>query len=216
MNEQISNLSLHKHNNLFAFLFFVLFIVVFSRAVYAYGFSVSPGIINLNLDAGEQGCSSFTVYDDNRIFSIEDKWASEKSNNVLDYMLNSSEVGVIADYDTDFYVDEDKKNSVCFRAYEKGVYQGVLLIRPYEKNAEIGVWVNLNVGDADEIIYVQKNESLLTGKIIAEDNNEDYSGTNDYSKILFFEFDFMFLMCLTLFFLLLKLKNKREQERHYF
>jgi hypothetical protein len=200
-------------------LFFVIFIVAFSRAVYAYGFSVSPGIINLDFDVREQKCSSFTVYDNEMIFSVKDKWASEKSNNVLDYMLNSSDVGVITDYDTDFYVDEDKKIPVCFRVYERGVYHGVLLVEPYKKNAEIGIWVNLNVGNAVEAESVIEGGNLITGQVIEEDIEEDYnlsSGQKNYSKILFFELDFMFIMCLVLCLFFLKLKKRKEEERQYF
>jgi hypothetical protein len=192
-------------------LFFVIFIVAFSRAVYAYGFSVSPGIINLDFDVREQKCSSFTVYDNEMIFSVKDKWASEKSNNVLDYMLNSSDVGVITDYDTDFYVDEDKKIPVCFRVYERGVYRGVLLIRPYEKNTEIGIWVNLNVGNAVDVAK-QANSGLITTNIISEDTSYELSDKRDYSKFMIYELDFSFILCLILFFLVMRLRKRRESE----
>jgi len=185
--------------------------------VLSYEFGVSPGIIELEIGTGMEKCADFIIYADNQIFSIEDKWAVTKGNDIRKYNLNSSDVNITARYNSDVFVEDEKRMKACFSAEKRGMYYGVLIVEPYEKNAEIGIWVNLDVGDAPKGIDVNKKSSILTENAI-EDANEsviDYSEEKDYSKIIFIELDFMFLLGLILCFMLMKLNKIKGEANSY-
>jgi len=206
------NLLLHNCNR---GLFLVLLILLVD-GVSAYGFSVSPGILNMDLQVGEQQCGLVDIYAKNQIFSIGDRWAYEKSNDVSRYNLTSFDVGVNSIYDSDVFIAGNKRIKVCFSTEKEGIYHGILMISPVEKNAEIGVWVNLVVGNLKRVL----NNSGVVLPITVEDIEEGSDSVEryrlDFSKVLFFEMDFMFFMSLILFFMLLKLRKIKEEQKGLF
>jgi len=142
----------------FIFLFFFIFFTGFVS-----GIRVSPTEISFEEKVGEKSCGNISIFGDGVII-VEDRWSINEERNFLDYDYKSGFFGLDVIYEKEFLVENYSEMDVCVKGKKTDFYSGVLLLRIKDSNEGVGVWMNVNVSDGENIL------GRISGKIIGESN----------------------------------------------
>lgn len=139
----------------------VFFCIISLEMLMGLNLSLKPAKIELRGNIGELLCSEFEVSSDLKDIFIEDKWSKIKSEELWDYKLPPSKLGI------ETSISQSNFNKVCFIANKPGEYFGVLLLRPSGSNFGMGSWIILNISDREKEFKITgavvntKNKSLI-------------------------------------------------------
>jgi hypothetical protein len=173
------------------FFFVVLFFVFLMSFVSAI--KVSPTEVHFEGKAGEKICENVSVFCNGVVF-IENRWAVNESRSFSDYKSDSSFFGLDMIYDNNFFVFNYTEKTICVKADKEGFYSGILLLRLKDSNEGVGVWMDVNVSEGEDVF------EKISGFIIEERNDSER-----IIKILFFV---SFLLLLFLLRLLIYFKKR--------
>lgn len=195
----MSNLSQRNRYKILCLFAFILLI----GEVKAFEFGASPGIINFELDEGARECRNISIIAGNKtLVEVNDFWSSGGDKDLENYNLKAEGLGVNIDYQKRIYADGRSSLNICASALKSGNYHGLLTLSPIGKNVELGVWLDMKVGNAGD---TGKNDSLaaklLTGDVVG--------GELGYNSIFLSSgLVFSCLLSGVLLFLLIRLKRK--------
>lgn len=187
----------------------IFLIIIFSFEVDALEIGASPPILEYNVRVGQEECVNLNIFSDkSTYFDVEDEWnAYSDGKDIQEYDSKAREVNIILKYDSEIYVRGNKTTEVCFLGAENGLYNGILLIKPKNKNSAIGVWIQASVGNGLSNLQkdnFQNEESIITGKVINEGKN------NNILLISIAFFDILLVFTLVLLLIVMNRKKRRD------
>jgi len=145
---------------------------------------VSPPQLYLVGDVRDTLCENVTIANIESDIIVVDRWVSMgyDSRNLLEYIMSSENLGLNVSYDDDFFINEKTKQLVCVNGAKSGLYYGVLLYMANGENSGVGIWVQVNLSESENI---ELNREVMSPQV-------DFSGA--LVVILIFLFCFLLVV----------------------
>ncbi len=125
------------------FLYFLISFII-SIPVSALEIGISPSSVSIRTDKGEMKCFQYTLSSDREPgFSIETRWSDKNTRSINDYYFYPEEKGIIADDRTLEINRKSEVHELCLIPEREGEFNGVLIAKVYDKNAAVGMWIEL-------------------------------------------------------------------------
>lgn len=190
------------------FLFVVFFSFGFFGSVDALEIGISPSEMDFSLDEGEEKCFNFILLSDKDIsFDISVLWSDSKSRKIEDYKAYSAEKNINFSHKSLNKTDDERNYQACLSGNDAGKYYGVLIAKVLERNAAVGMWIELDVNGGNVFDYLGFNSDTSREK----DNSEIKEEINPVFFLLLSTSFLLTLFLLMMIFYVRKTKRRLEE-----
>ena len=142
--------------------FLIIFLSAFSSAMLA-----SKEEMVFNGNTNEKICDSiYLEFNDSVVYATYFSYPEVSERDLTKHMLLPRQVGIKPIYPAE--IKANSSNEICLVSEKMGNYHGVFLIHEKDKNAGIGVWMNISITGkisetkiVQEKVQVKKENSLI-------------------------------------------------------
>jgi hypothetical protein len=174
---------LSHHNSFFYFLFFGFLIILtfIINKIDSTELGINPSLIEFNINNKNYTCKNLSVYTDKDIISYKIAYSKEKSFNIFYYNLSKDNLNLSQSI-KEYLIGNKRIFEICLKdnlidkelnEYKNRMYYGIFLINVNNLNLASRLIINktyyLNEG------IIKDNKRFITGKIINENKNLNYS-----------------------------------------
>ena len=140
-----------------------------------------------------------------------DYWSAKKSRELRNYSYESEEFGIVIEYNK--IVNTDAEVKVCVKGEKEGRFYGVLIFSSKEKNAGVGVWLEIDLGgrnlEKSKTLGIFNEESIKINSLKRFISNENENNIRFLGVI--FGFESLVLTGLLLVMLVIQYNKKKSE-----
>jgi hypothetical protein len=179
-------------------IYLVLISLIFSMsALGGITLGISPEKLEFSGNPNEVICDNFSISGDNSsLFEGSVLWSRSETKNILDYDINSSDLGIDSKFPK---LTNAGEYQVCLQGKNSGDYHGALLYKVQDFSYGIGTWIELHV--KGNSLFDKVN--FISGKSVKDTNPVGMAFISSFA-----------LLSLTLIVLIIKLKERKRQRIH--
>ncbi|MBS3071704.1 hypothetical protein J4408_01805 [Candidatus Pacearchaeota archaeon] len=203
-----------KHRlNLSLLLLSILFFLIFSFVlVEAFELGAKPSKLVFSGESNERICENVEVFSDkSAVLEGSDYWSAKKSRELRNYSYESEEFGIVIEYNK--IVNTDAEVKVCVKGEKEGRFYGVLIFSSKEKNAGVGVWLEIDLGgrnlEKSKTLGIFNEESIKINSLKRFISNENENNIRFLGVI--FGFESLVLTGLLLVMLVIQYNKKKSE-----